>query len=481
MKVGQSGAREAREGKSRRGWLARFAESSGPVAILVFATFWLVGGPLPHFDDVVFTEPAVRFASGQGLANPSMRLWDQALESRYFAHGVFYPILLGAWLAITGVSKSALTAFQCASLALGAWAMASWLRHSGHSRSWVAVPLLLIFFGAQGMRQDILGISLFGLALACSAVKRRWAPALGGIFLTMAIVTWPVLVGYGLGLMIVPLILDGPVGIPRHQRVLAFGLGVVLALVLLGTAIQWRVGEYLNDYGHHVGLVTKGGPSLGGFIFELTNGWAELIYGPLYALLVLAVVGIGLKWQSLRLSERTLAAGIVAGLVANILLQTKPMHQVFDFFAGILLLVVFPELFGRRGRQVAVTLALAALAWSKSYDAMALVVQDHSRGDIAALRARVEANGREIWFDEIAARYVFGYRVPGDGIYWNFSRPFPQVWPLDLREKKPGSIWIVARSKADSCEGMERSERVVLWGHRFESLPLRPWELLVVE
>lgn len=89
---------------------------------------------------------------------------------------------------------------------------------------------------------------------------------------------------------------------------------------------------------------------------------------------------------------------------------------------------------------------------------------------------------KTIFVDEVAARFVFDYQLPKGAINWGASNPPPYVYPTSIDDQKNDQVWVISSAKKRLIKDLpDDFPRVEILGRKFNSIPSKPYEVIIVE
>lgn len=470
--------------------LHRFAAASGAWPFFltvggVWVVLWTLGFPAPNWDDLFFVGGALELAEHGRLANPLIRFWNPAAAERYFFQPPFFQYALAGWIHLAGVSSASLRAFQCLAGAMGTAAVGLLLHRHGFSRAaWVVPVLWAVALSTQGLRHDALGLALLATGLLLLTGGTAVRTGAGSLLLTCSLATWPVLLAYAVplsgALLGAAWRRSGP-----HRRarlVSAACIGALAATALFLLSIGGEIGRFLADFAWHAKLRGVSAARLPAEIWlQLTNGYAEVLYLPLYTLLLAFALVLAVRWREVRPQARALLLILGLGMTANLLLYASTMHPLLDLACWIAVVALAAELpLSRRARQAALAASLVVFLFSQAYLGVRLLGTERTPATVHAAARTAVAQGRAVGVDEVAARFVFDYRLPSGAFFWNYSVPPPQTWPTSTAERSPSVTWILSPVKGAVTRGISPGPPVRLFGRTFRSIPARPYDVVVL-
>ncbi len=457
-------------------------------AITVFwAALWALGFPPPNFDDLFFVGGALELVRTGRLANPLIRFWNPVAADRYFFQPPFYQYALAGWVELFGIGTRSLLGFPCLVFILFSVAAVLVFRRYGFLGA-VFIPVVLAFgMAPQGLRHDAMGLTLLALGLWALSAPGAFRAFAGAFLLASSIATWPALIAYSVpfgAVSLWPALRPGASSPARiASRTATALLGAGAAFVLFLASIRFRLAEFLADFTWHARLRRPtGGELLPAIKLQLTNGKAAFLYGPLYAVFLLLTALVAVRWRQTRLAARAFLCALWAGILANLVLYASILHVLADLFCWIGVVILLNEIpVSRPVRRLAMAAAVTAFLIAQSYPLVALAgrrsVPPARYAEIRkSLRARPVGT---LGVDEIAARFVFDYRLPPGTFCWNYSAPPPKTYPASVEEKPPGVTWVLSPVKSGTTKGLPAAEKVRLFGREFGSIPAKPYEVVI--
>lgn len=472
---------------SKAGQQAGFPYSLISFIVAFWSVLWAAGFPSPNWDDLFFVGGAFELARTGRLANPLIRFWNPVAADRYFFQPPFYQYALAGWIELFGISARSLLGFQCVVLAVFSVSATFIFRRYGF-RGAAAIPIVLAFaMGPQGLRHDAMGLALLALGLWSLSSPGALRTFAGAFLLASSIATWPALLAYAVPLGAASLCValqPGPSPLARVASRLATALaGAGAAFVLFLVSIRFRLTEFLADFAWHARLRRPtGGEILPALELQLTNGKAELLYGPLYALFFFLTAVMAVRWRQTRLEARVFLCALWAGILANLVLYASILHVLADLFCWIGVVVLLNEIPVSRGvRRLSTAAAVIAFTIAQSYPLVALAGrQSVTPARYAEIRTVLQTRAvRAIAADEVAARFVFDYRLPPGAFFWNYSVPPPKTCPASVLEKAPGVTWVLSPVKSNTTKGLPAAGKVRLFGRELGSIPAKPYEVVI--
>jgi hypothetical protein len=465
-------------------WIAAFV-------LAAVASFYLARGmPWVHTDDLAFTGAAIDLARTGQLTNHTMDGWLAAFgTSKFYVQLPFYSYSLAAWIHLFGASTTSFISFEWVCYGMGLYGL---IRVFGRFGLPLGMRLLLAtmyltFLIREGFRPEaeasglmFLGLSLFDTG----APFRRKLVAL--LLLGFGLLTYPLMVGPAAAFAIALLCLPRPTlrDLPRAWLLPVVLAGAVVVVAFLAM-IHFELGPFFAVFEAHRQTRADADGTLLGF-FRLITEYQELALTlPPVLLLGVAAVFVLARWRRVELQVRVLVlacAGAALACIVTYVAKAPPLVVLLAFCAACALA---SERSFRRYRWPAVAALAALYAWNQS---LWIVTATQRRfPDQTALRVAHDAAlraGRDLVVDSSTARYVFDYHLPDRTRYLNFLKPQWNEF-VTLQEKKPEAFWVVStgflNTASDGKIALARDcPRIVVEHHKFNSLPLRPDDPLVI-
>ncbi|HEY9850411.1 MAG TPA: hypothetical protein V6D28_13175 [Leptolyngbyaceae cyanobacterium] len=469
--------------------------------VIPIISFWtvlfLLGYPIPSIDDLFFTGAAINLAKGGELTNPLLEAWNSTLVSgKFYLQPPFHSYTLAAWLKIAGVSTTSLRLFQYLCYNLFSLSCALLLRFYGFPRitalcttvffaAWQCNPN---FFYSPGFRQDALGMAYLAFGLWLLTKDNWWRYFLGFTFLESAVFTSPVIAAYaasfGFAIVLINFIYRKQQKSNAKQyllvRLSALLGGTALTLMLLLLCINFELQVFIRDFLYHASF-RRNSPI---FIMTITQGFGPILWLPTYILFILFAVGIFKKRYLIPLDKKMLFIALTLGIILNIYLYSGAI--LFGFFfcwmgiAAIILLGKWPY----KIKMFICLVATLIYLTSQSINFVALFGRESlPASHYKEIKEYVLANpNKKYAIDSVAARFVFDYKLPKNVIDWNFMMPAPASGPSSIKDKPSNVTGIVSRFLVGNfvTDAQVDYPRIELLGRKFNSLPKKPFELIVI-
>jgi hypothetical protein len=468
---------------ARAGSTASETAFAWSASALAWIALWAAGLPAPHVDDLFFTGTGVALAQGGGLHNPWIEPWlvQHFGSAAFHAQPPLQPQALGLWLRIWGVSTAAILGFQCLAGWLASTAALRLLRRAGCAPApaiagWLIVTVFVL---ARGLRPDA-----WGAAFALLAGLAWWrdgcgAWLAGGLAAALAVAFHPFA-----AMAVLPtggLALFGRLqakGLRGCVPELALATGTILVVLgLLAALLDFAVADFWRAFHHHAQLRTPApGTRLAAFWHELTLGREPLLRAPGALALAGALAAAGFAGNRRRaISAAALAAG--AAGVGLVLYAGYTPQWLWPLGAG-LTLAVWSTVKPFAGRAAVTAVVTFAVCWSSlPWLVGTALARREPAGDYARLRTEYETQpATRLLVDEVAARYVFDFRLPPGSRDWLLARHLDSGLSSLLAAKPPGEIWLVDERKLELYvpDSDVRAGRVRLAGRTFSSWLIHP-------
>jgi len=474
--------------------LARFARQHALACALVvlgWASLVAAGLPPPHIDDVWYVDPAISFAQTGRLEAPALaRVLAAFGTQRCFLSFPFYPLLLGTWFRILGVSFGSAAAFWIACGAVSSVSLRAILRALGAGAASEIAALVYLPLQVQcyGLRPEQTG---YALSLAGAALLMRPTPARRslGCLLTCGAVFCAsnfVAVAPGLALTAVCSERVTPALLRRLALTGAFTAALTLALFTLA------IGAHFSEFVRQVSAmsrVTFSRSQTLSFVFEQLagHGFAKLHMGPLYALYFpIFAVAMTPAGRFFPAPARTFIVGVGLTLVMTIAYRARSFDVMNPLvFASVLLAA--PALAIQFGRLPVVAVLGCVGACSVAGDCVNLLLTPAcDKVALARVRRRASELSLRVVVDEFSARFVYDYRYPRDALSFHHQQALENPMGFEARAefKRPDEVWIVSRAslcKLTPTLAVDDCKRLNLLGRELTNAYANVREMAVLE
>jgi hypothetical protein len=476
------------------------------VVVVGLALFWLTlfwaGYPLPQNDDLFHIGAAEHLAEGGAFTNPYIREWTAAFPTTHFYYyPPFHSFILAAWLRAVGLSTKSLLAFQCL-IYLGFSLSSFLLLRSLRLPALVTMMPTFVFAAwhcnpiyGTGLRPDALGMALLTAGLWLLTEDRFSRCLTGAALMIIAAVTAPVAIAYALplggGMLAIGYSHQAHRREGRRQWLASRSAAVLIAAATVAIAflvcIQFQARTFAASFLLHASMrrVPVAG-SIPQFLKLITQYYNWLTLLPTYVLAIVAA-GTFFRRRSRICAEWQVVVGsLCAGIGLNVLLYSSAVG--FTYFiawvtSGIALFAVSGTLGSRWKKGVLASVAVAAFGVSQVQAVIALASREYpDSGAYETIRRATLSDARRTYaIDTVAARFVFDYQLPPGSISWEYSTP--GSYPHTIAVKKPDTTWVVsAPAMGVFVPGVIPDyPRVRFLGRRFNSLPKRPFDVVIVQ
>ncbi|MFB2898170.1 ArnT family glycosyltransferase [Aerosakkonemataceae cyanobacterium BLCC-F50] len=474
------------------------------VAIPIIA-FWilvfLLGYPLPSLDDIFFTGAAINLSKGGEFTNPYLEAWNSVLSSgKFYYQPPFYSYTLAGWLKIAGINTTSLRLFQYLCYATFSLSSALLLRFYGFPRI-TAFCVTVLFalwhcnpnpFYSTGFRHDALGMAFLALGLWLLAQDNWWRYFLGFSFIGSAVFTSPITSAYGfsfgLAILAINVIYRGGINKIDSKYILLRTLallaasGLVFTLFLL--CINFELKTFISDF-----VLTaswRKAANINGIIIffqMISRAFGIVLNVPSYLLFLAITVILFRKRHLIPMYLKILFFGLTMGMILNMFLYAFAWG--FNFFFCWVGIVCIVSLIGKsKLRLYAVIGTFIIYLSSQTLNIISLVGrEDVPKSKYEEIKEAVLAKpNRKYAIDSVSARFVFDYNLPKNSIDWLYMKPAPAGIPDSLKDKKPDVSWIVSRSNLSKFipEMQLDYPRVKFMGQKFDSLPKKPFDIILI-
>ncbi len=467
-------------------------------------TFWTVlflfGYPLPYGDDLYFTGAAINLANGGEFTNPFLEGWNAVFKSgKFYYQPPFYSFTLAAWLKLAGISTTSLLFFQYLCYNIFCLYFALLLRFYTFPRitAFCATVLFAAWhcnpnpYYSTGFRQDALGMAYLALGLWLLTKDNWWRYFLGFSFVGSAVFTSPITLAYaipfGVAIPAINFIYRQKEKVNIHKYFLTRGLVILVASVLVFTlfllCINFDLQGFWSDFYFHASFKRASYiEAIPQFLKLIGRAYGIILNVPSYVIFVVLFIVTFRKHLLISKHQKILIVGLTIGIILNIFLYAAAIWFAFFFcWVGIVLMI---SLLGKQTkiRFYASVLAILLYLISQSLNIVSLIGREYvPESEYQKVREIVIDNpNRKFAIDEVAARFVFDYKLPKNTISWNFLKA--PLDPMLAKDKKPDVTWIVSKSNLANMVPEMQIEypRVEFMGRKFNSLPKNPFDVTVI-
>lgn len=464
--------------------------------IIPLAIFWLIlfflEYPNPNTDDLFFLGAPINLAEKGELVNPFLRFWHERGHNRYFLHPPFYPYTLGFWLSIWGISAKSILFFQCLCQFFTCVSAALILRHYGFPKIATYLIILIYAIGGRdlGLRYDALAMTYLNVGL-WFLIKDTQLRYFGGFsFLGAAILTSPVTITYAIPLSFA-IVTANYLTINKFsksyffKRIGALICAFIFIFTLFLIFINFQLFQFLDDISWHAtvsGRTTSFECLL--YIWNFLSRNHNFIFvAPLY-LLYFFLLGLCIfKKKHLTNSLKWFVISIHAAIIFNIMIYVQ--SGGYNSWMSIVMILIITSLKLNKKFRLLLYSILFSLYFIGQTTNIIKIVGQESISQVKYEEVRNTVNkmtDKTIFVDEIAARYVFDYRLPKGAINFGASNPPPNVYPTSIKDKKPDQVWVISPVKGKLIEGLSGDyPRVKILGHQFNTLPKKPYDVMIVD
>jgi hypothetical protein len=501
-------------------WLTR---SAFVLFCLTVAGMIAAGAPRPAGDDLFWIGPAIGLLKSGQLINPYTQTWLSDFGTSYFyVHGPVYFYAQAAWFRLFGLSTlSIITAhwlFYIAAVAC----MIIFLRR-------VAVPayigflagiLFILSFGQEVRPEPLSCAMAFGALLLWEPrVKLRsiswfnWKAFFSVLLMGLSVLTYPMALSF-----IPPFLLLLHLNDDSSRSVLVRQIikerfvpscvaGVVL-IIVLALVVHGQVTEFL-----HVLLMCRNLRASGlleafpAFWKSITEYNEWILTAPCFVLFSMMGTGAiinGFVFRQGDQKQRNLVACCFLAIVLGILLYPERARVMGEVLTLISTLSILHGSLSRRLPWILwINLVLGVVIISQLQFLLLVSFccqQPPSPANIEFVQRQLISTQKRICVDGAVARYVFDYQLPNNAVSFLYGmgssalnthemrRPFT-VCLHDVSLKSPDEIWAASQMSfifndgSDVIRGLPAEfylyKTVKVFGRSFNSLPERPFKLLV--
>ncbi|MBD3563238.1 hypothetical protein H6S82_31025, partial [Planktothrix sp. FACHB-1355] len=179
---------------------------------------------------------------------------------------------------------------------------------------------------------------------------------------------------------------------------------------------------------------------------------------------------------------KILFVGLTTGMVLNMFLYGLALWFNF-FFVWLGIVCIVSKIGGAKQRLYAAIMVLIIYLSSQSLNIISLAGREYlpSAKYQQIREAFLAKPNRKYAIDEVAARFVFDYKLPKNSIDLTFMGPVNA--PLLSAKDKPSDVTWIASTHRLAMQYPElniKYPRVEFLGRSFNSLPKKPFELTVI-
>lgn len=456
------------------------------VIVLAGLLLWWADYPPPHVDDLFFTGTAVELAQSGRLANPWISPWMESLgTSDFLSHPPVHPYALALWIWIFGVSSTTLTAFHLlvqSLLELGLYRLG---RAAGLPwfSSLAMAAIAGLFTLSFGLRPEGLALLLLLASQLCLTRSHCTWWLLGSLLAAGAVLTHLLAMAF-----VIPLHVLRTVAVSRRRNDLvafcaATVLGLGLAFACFALAVHGQVLEFFRVLSAYSRLLAPSWQRAPAFFWgEATLGWEPWTLGPILLLIGCSATGTFARssQERLRPVRNLWLVWLAAVLLGIFLYPTRMVHYAAD--SGLILAIVS----WTRSRWVGPVTAIAIVAVTlRSANLMLPPIFGRAeRPDAVAVRQIVRQQPEKVLcLDEVAARYVFDFRLPVGARSWSHRQAAPLGCRGTIASKPAGELWVLNEWKLEMwvSDSAIRAERLRFGKLTFGSVAAAPFRVKTIE
>jgi hypothetical protein len=477
------------------GWLG------GSVLLLLclsIAAMISAGEPKPGGDDLFWIGAAIGLLRSGQLINPYTQTWIAQFGTFYFfAQGPVYFHALAGWFHLFGVSTASILAFHWLFCIIATVGLIVFLRR-------ISVPayvgflaaILFIFCFGKALRPEPLACSLaFGALLLWEPGSVGWKTFFSLFLMGLSVLTYPLAIGF-----IPPflLLLSLNEGVPTSQNLrehflVSFGAGLAVIAVLT-LMVNGRVTQFINVFLAHRNLRATGlSEALPQFWNYITRYYEWLLTAPCFVLCGLVLI-CACFFQWIDPKVRRLVVCCSFAIVLSILLYPENAAAMGQVLALTSVLTFLHSVIHQRLHWINAVFGVLMIAQLQFLLLISLWNQrPPSLSNIESVRDRLRSTRKRICLDGAVARFVFDYRLPANAtsFYYGMGGPDGTVCVHDVSWKNEGEVWaasqwvLIHADGSDSLHGLPPKfysyEAIKVLGKSFNSIPKRPFNLLIYE
>jgi hypothetical protein len=467
------------------------SEVSCTIAIGVFCcTLFFLGYPYPNVDDLVFVGAALNFFDKGQLANPLLQNWSPGSVEHWFVHVPFYSWLLVGWLWFWTVGARSLLLFQCLCYATASLNIHRVLRSCGVGSiaSLGGASIAVVFLATKGFRPEALSAAFLAAALGLLRGPGIGAWGVGYFLFGCSILALP---QFALGLT--PCVLAAvAANVParcwrafiRQQLLVVIAAMTAVFLVLL-LSVDFQLGTFLAEQQWHAWLVRPSAyAALSSFVHKFDVGFTWIQFGPSYGL---ASMLLGLTWTRAMKPSRGRRAVLLAAfssVALSLVVYAKTAHFLADYFVWLSIILLVADIQPVWLKRLSGLAAFGAfLAYQATGIVDVLTRQTTEPSRYAEIRSAVRVQPDKLYaIDETSARFVFDFHLPANSRDWLYlHKSEAGQWPRSVAQKPSDMAWIISPTKKSYCQDLPDYERATFLGRRFGTVPLKPFDVILIE
>ncbi len=461
--------------------------------IIAWLILFFFGYPNPNADDLFFIGAPINLAENGKLLNPLLRFWHERGHDRYFLHPPFYAYTLGAWLGIWGVSANSIIFFQCLCNILTSLCSALILRKYQFPKLTIYLVTVMYMTGGLniGVRYDTLGITFLLIGTWFLINDNVWRYFGGFCFLGFGILTSPVVMTYAIpfaGALVLKnfLVLNQFSKSYILKRINSLILAFIFTFTLFLIFINFQLTQFLDDISWHAtisGRVWLLGALI--YIWEYLNRNNNMIFlGIPYLFYFCLLILCFIQRKNLNNSLKWFVITINIAMFFNIAIYVQGGIYVIWVWITMILIVTRINLAKKSLNTFLLIFLIILYFFFQTFTIISILGQKSiSKDKYAQIRNEVnQMTDKTIFVDEVAARYVFDYRLPKGAINWGASNPPPFVFPTSIKDKKADQVWVISPVKSNIVKDLSIDyPHVKIFGHTFNSIPQSPYDVIIVK
>lgn len=457
--------------------------------------FWLgcyaLGLPFPQDDDLFLVGTAFNLVQSGELVNPLLAQWSERTATHFFVQPPFFVYILAGWLFVWGISTTSILTFKLLCYIAFSISMALLLKH--YKCSPFATYAIAICFATWalfiGIRHDILAMDFLVIGALFLTRNLPFFYFLGFSFLGASILTSPILLVYAIpwGLALIYSNWKTAKAINQAylvERTMAWIAAFFLNLILFLWCIDFHFYQFLDDLSWHSSFRRQSlEQAIPTALWIWRMGYGEIIHGSLLILLLSASFLWLWNWSSTPRTSRNIILLLWITLILNLLIYATTILTIFRFFSWVIVILILSEVsLNKLTRKLLVLFAVVVFFLNNSMALITLTLTHPRPNEYAEILEYVEQHPEKTYvIDGIAARFVFNYQLPKNTLSWIGSVPAPLLWPTSFANKPEDSVWIIASPKAWHFPELPDYPRVEIFGHKLDSIALRPYDILLIE
>ncbi|WP_272126445.1 hypothetical protein [Spirulina sp. CS-785/01] len=423
-----------------------------------------------------------------------MANWTERSIDRYYVQPPIHSYSLASWLSCFGSSPESILLFQCCCYIIFCVFTALILRKYGFSK--VAILCIPVVYTTSmsivGLRQDALAMAYLAIGLWFLTLNRGWKYFFGFCFLGVAWLSAPISIAYiipfTLGIIWVNYSQEKEKQFIKYFRkvIISWFAAFISVFSLFLWTINFEFFHFWDDFTWHASLrVVPPEKILPLWFFILSHGYNEIIYGSIYLLYLTCLFMLLFKLRKIPTHLKYFFLLTSVGLVLNLFLYPSSLRYYVNFFVALISVITVVEIpLQKLNKSLLAFLTIVVFCVYQIPAIVSLLAADifPTHQDYTEIKSYVSKHPNQTYLiDNVAARFVFDYNLPKNAIAWHFSQNTAIFYPHSLEQKDPNTVWIIAAAKGAVTQGLPDYPKAELWGRKFNSIPQKPYEIIMIK